>query len=113
MDVVDGAHRVDARVSRRLLAARDDAGREPRGPAAPRHDFCTRKGFTYTVLDPASRDVIGCVYIYPLPDSDYDACALSWVRESHAHLDTPLWRAVSEWLESHWPFASVEYAPRA
>ena len=76
-------------------------------------DFRTRKGFTYTVLDPASRDVIGCVYIYPLPDSDYDACALSWVRESHAHLDTPLWRAVSEWLESHWPFATVEYAPRA
>ena len=76
-------------------------------------DFRTRKGFTYTVLDPASRDVIGCVYIYPLRDSDYDACALSWVRESHAHLDTPLWRAVSEWLESDWPFASVEYAPRA
>jgi RimJ/RimL family protein N-acetyltransferase len=76
-------------------------------------DFRTRKGFTYTVLDPGSRDVIGCVYIYPLPNNDYDACALSWVRESHAHLDTPLWRAVSEWLESDWPFASVEYAPRA
>ena len=76
-------------------------------------DFRTRKGFTYTVLDPGSRDVIGCVYIYPLPDSDYDACALSWVRKSHAHLGTPLWRAVSEWLESDWPFGSVEYAPRA
>src|SRR3954467_14302759 len=60
-------------------------------------DFRSRKGFTYTVLDPASRDVIGCVYIYPLPDSDYDARALSWVRETHAHLDTTLWRAVSDW----------------
>ena len=79
------------------------------------NDFRTRKGFTYTVLDPASRDVIGCVYIYPLRDSDNDndACALSWVRESHAHLDTPVWHAVSEWLESDWPFAGVEYAPRA
>ena len=76
-------------------------------------DFRTRKGFTYTVLDPASRDVIGCVYIYPLRDSDHDACALSWVRESRAHLDAPLWRAVSEWLASDWPFGSVEYAPRA
>jgi hypothetical protein len=75
-------------------------------------DFRTRKGFTYTVLDPASREVIGCVYIYPVSGSDYDACALSWVRESQAHLDTPLWRAVSEWLESDWPFARVEYAPR-
>jgi len=75
------------------------------------NDFRTRKGFTYTVLDPTSRDVIGCVYIYPLPDSNYDACALSWVRESQAHLDTPLWRAVSKWLQSDWPFASVQYSP--
>jgi hypothetical protein len=75
-------------------------------------DFRNRKGFTYTVLDPAGRDVIGCVYIYPLADSAYDACALSWVRASHAHLDIPLWRAVTEWLEADWPFARVEYATR-
>jgi hypothetical protein len=65
------------------------------------------------VLDPASRDVIGCVYIYPSRDSGHDARAHSWVRASRAQLDTPLWRVVSEWLGSDWPFASVEYAPRA
>jgi hypothetical protein len=76
-------------------------------------DFRKRTGFTYTVLGPASRDVIGCVYIYPVRASDFDACALSWVRESHAYLDAPLWRAVGEWLDSDWPFSSVDYAPRA
>ena len=76
-------------------------------------DCHARKGFTYTVLDPARRDVIGCVYIYPLPDSDDDARALSWVRASRAELDVPLWRAVSDWLASDWPFGSVEYASRA
>jgi len=76
-------------------------------------DFRNRTGFTYTVLDPASRDVIGCVYIYPLSESEYDARALSWVRASHAQLDTPLWRAVSDWLVSEWPFGRVDYAPRA
>ena len=75
-------------------------------------DFRNRKGFTYTVLDPANRDVIGCVYLYPLPDGDDDARALSWVRASHAQLDAPLWIVVSEWLASDWPFGSVEYAPR-
>ena len=75
-------------------------------------DFSNRVGFTYTALDPAGRDVIGCVYIYPLPDGDHDASVLSWVRESHASLDVPLWQAVSRWLEVDWPFASVEYAPR-
>jgi hypothetical protein len=76
-------------------------------------DFANRTGFTYTVLDPASRDVIGCVYIYPPTSSEYDACVLSWVRESRAELDVPLWRAVAGWLESDWPFSSVEDAPRA
>jgi hypothetical protein len=76
-------------------------------------DFRNRKGFTYTVLDPASRDVLGCVYIYPVRDGDHDASVRSWVRVTHARLDTPLWRAVSEWLESDWPFAGVEYASRA
>jgi hypothetical protein len=76
-------------------------------------DFRKRKGFTYTVLDPGRRDVIGCVYIYPLPDTPHAASVLSWVRESHAHLDTALWRAVTDWLESDWRFDVVEYAPRA
>jgi RimJ/RimL family protein N-acetyltransferase len=74
-------------------------------------DFRGRRGFTYTVLDPASRDVIGCVYLYPRPD--VGARAHSWVRASHAELDAPLWRAVSDWLTSDWPFVDVEYAPRA
>jgi hypothetical protein len=76
-------------------------------------DFRNRTGFTYTVLDRASRHVIGCVYIYPPPDGDADARVRSWVRASHAALDVPLWRAVSDWLASDWPFGSVEYAPRA
>jgi len=75
-------------------------------------DFSNRVGFTYTVLDPAGRDVIGCVYIYPRRDGEHEASVLSWVRASHASLDVPLWRAVSRWLEADWPFASVEYAPR-
>lgn len=75
-------------------------------------DFRNRKGFAYTVLDPSDRDVIGCLYIYPLRDSEGTADVRSWVRKSHAHLDVPLWRAVSEWLDTDWPFAAVRYAPR-
>jgi hypothetical protein len=76
-------------------------------------DFRSRRGFTYTVLEPASRAVIGCVYIYPSRDGDYDATVLSWVRASHIHLDAPLWRAVSDWLASDRPFGNVRYAPRS
>jgi RimJ/RimL family protein N-acetyltransferase len=76
-------------------------------------DFEQRRGFTYTVLDPASGDVIGCVYIYPDKRGEADAKVLSWVRASRAELDAPLWRAVSSWLEADWPFASVAYAERS
>jgi hypothetical protein len=75
-------------------------------------DFRSRTGFTYTVLDPESRDVIGCVYVYPHDGSECDARALSWVRATRAELDVPLWRAVRDWLASDWPLGRVEYAPR-
>ena len=35
-------------------------------------DFNERSGFTYTVLDRAG-EVIGCVYIYPSDQPDFDA----------------------------------------
>jgi hypothetical protein len=41
-----------------------------------------RVGFTYTVLDPVDRDVIGCVYLYPSPLDGVDVRARS--SPSHA-----------------------------
>jgi hypothetical protein len=76
-------------------------------------DFENRTGFTYTVLDPATGDVIGCVYIYPDKSGQHDARVRSWVRASRAELDVQLWRAVSGWLADEWPFERVVYAERA
>jgi hypothetical protein len=76
-------------------------------------DFENRAGFTYTVLDPATRAVIGCVYIYPDKTEQHDARVRSWVRASRAELDVQLWRAVTNWLADEWPFERVAYAERA
>jgi hypothetical protein len=84
-------------------------------------DFAERRGFTYTVLSPGDGDVIGCVYIYPLPGAsrpDRDAGGpparvKSWVRADHADLDPVLYRTVLAWLERDWPFPSLDYAPRS
>ena len=75
-------------------------------------DFEHRRGFTYTVLDPETADVIGCVYIYPDSDDPRRAAVQSWVRASRAELDIPLWRAVSAWLETSWRFPGVTYDER-
>jgi len=56
-------------------------------------DFIERRGFTYTVLDPADGDVIGCLYIYPLKDAP-GADVRSWCAPT-----------VRPWTSS-WPRAS-------
>jgi hypothetical protein len=73
-------------------------------------DFRNRRGFTYTVqrLD---GETIGCVYVYPR-DTGPGADVRSWVRADHAHLDRPLYDAVSAWLRTAWPFATVDYTAR-
>jgi hypothetical protein len=73
-------------------------------------DFAARSGFTYTVLDPSDRDVIGCVYIYPDKKGPADAVVSSWVRATHAASDAALRKLVSGWLAEAWPFERVAYA---
>lgn len=75
-------------------------------------DFAARRGFTYTALDPATGNVIGCVYIYPSERPEFDARVRSWVRVQDADLDMVLSGAVTDWLGSAWPFARVDYAVR-
>lgn len=77
-------------------------------------DFAARTGFTWTVLDPASREVIGCVYMYA-PEWAAPAGQISvrsWVRADRAHLDAELYRLVSAWLDKDWPWTDVVYAAR-
>jgi hypothetical protein len=75
-------------------------------------DFARRAGFTYTVIEIASGETIGCVYIYPARGEDHDALVESWVRGDRAALDVALYEAVSSWLAAAWPFQSVDYHPR-
>lgn len=71
-------------------------------------DFENRSGFTYSILD--GDDVIGCVYIYP--SKTVDASVRSWVRASRPEMDIVTWRAISAWLETNWPFKTIEYGAR-
>jgi hypothetical protein len=66
-------------------------------------DFTARTGFTFTVLDPVDRDVIGCVYLYP-SKRDGDVSVRSWVRADRAELDEQLADAVAAWIADDWPW---------
>ena len=67
-----------------------------------RAEFDERTAFAYSVLDPETDDVIGCVYVDPAPYGD-GAVVRTWVRATHAHLDERLRTDVLAWLENDWP----------
>jgi hypothetical protein len=73
-------------------------------------DFESRVGFTYSILD--GGDVIGCVYIYPSADPNHDAKVTSWVRKTHAPMDSDVREQLTVWLADVWPFSNPAYAPR-
>ncbi len=76
-----------------------------------RRDYDRRVGFTYTVLDPADREVIGCVYVYPYGEEGA-MWARCWVTSSRADLDGALHRYMAGWLAADWPFRSVVFPGR-
>jgi hypothetical protein len=89
-----------------------------------RADFEARAGFTYTVLDAGTDEVVGCVYLYPphaasgggFPDAPSDGPGVvdlrCWVRADRAELDLPLAQAVLAWVDAVWPFRRVRAAGR-
>ena len=75
-----------------------------------RAEFDARTALAFSVLDPQTDDVIGCVYVNPDEAQDGGVAVRSWVRVTHSNLDEPLRTAVVDWLERDWPFASISAA---
>lgn len=75
-------------------------------------DFTRRVGFTFTVLDPADDDVIGCIYLYPAADAEHDVVVQSWVRADRADLDVPLADVLAQWLAADWPWRRIDRCGR-
>jgi hypothetical protein len=94
------------------------ANREDLEKAERRH--ANHEAFTYTVMDPAETECLGCVYLMP-PDArmfararitpvgshrwdDYDAAVFFWVRKSRlaAEMDRVLLDALRTWLAQDW-----------
>lgn len=75
-------------------------------------DFARGRGFTFTVLDPADNEVIGCVYLYPAAAGECEVTVRSWVRSDRSELDGPLAHAVERWLTRDWPWDRVDRCGR-
>jgi hypothetical protein len=68
-----------------------------------------RVDFAYSVIEIATGDVIGCVYVKPSPTAEGEVKASSWVCATRAELDGRLTGVVGAWLLEAWPFEVVHY----
>jgi hypothetical protein len=75
-------------------------------------EFDQRQAFAYSVIDPVSGEVIGCVYIDPDESGIAVAKVRCWVCAGRAELDTVVAFEVAVWLAGAWPFGSVRFPGR-
>lgn len=77
-------------------------------------EFQMRSTFAYTVMNLDESQCLGCIYIEPSSNPNYEAMVFLWVRQSEVEsgLDEHLFESVKEWLNEKWPFEKVAYPGR-
>jgi hypothetical protein len=77
-------------------------------------EFEIRSSFAYTVMNLDETECLGCMYIYPSKNKNYDAIIILWVRQSELKngLDEILFSSVKQWIQDKWPFEKVTYPGR-
>jgi len=77
-------------------------------------EFQERSSFAYTVMNLDETECLGCMYIYPSDNPNYNAIIMMWVRQSEVAdgLDKILFSTVKNWIKEKWPFEKVAYPGR-
>jgi hypothetical protein len=76
-------------------------------------EFQRRSSFAFTVMKPDESLCLGCAYIYPSSNVNFEAEAYTWIRKSHAaELDQHLFETFKLWLQMSWPFKRVAFPGR-
>ena len=77
--------------------------------------FKNRQSFAYAVLTPDGSRERGSVYVSPSPVASYDAVVRMWVTKADydAGFDAELYKWVTEWVQTEWPFRKVVYPGRS
>ncbi|MCK5177525.1 MAG: GNAT family N-acetyltransferase [Candidatus Aenigmarchaeota archaeon] len=78
-------------------------------------EFQQKSSFAFTVMNLDETECLGCMYIYPSDNPNYDAIIMMWVRQSEIAngLDEILFSTVKKWIKDKWSFNKVAYPGRA
>ena len=74
-------------------------------------EFQLRSSFNYAVMSLDDTRLLGCVYIDPAEDAEFDAEISYWIRSSElaSGLEAELGAFVRRWIAQAWPFQRVTY----
>jgi hypothetical protein len=74
-------------------------------------EFRRRTSFAYTMMTLDEKSCLGCCYILPSDDPQFDAEAFYWARQSTlaSGLEERLGQVFRAWLASDWPFRRVAF----
>lgn len=77
-------------------------------------NFLKRKEFAYIVLDPDKSMSMGCIYILPPHNDEFDAIVFFWVTEIEAKkgFENILQEFLLSWLTDVWPFENITFPGR-
>jgi hypothetical protein len=77
-------------------------------------EFQRRTSFAYTVMNLEETQCLGCMYIFPSDNPNFEVVIYMWVRQSAFEdgLDPLLEKTVKEWIKNDWPFTKVSYPGR-
>jgi hypothetical protein len=77
-------------------------------------EFTIRHSFAFTVMSNDNARCLGCMYIFPSANENFDAAVFYWAREGHDAdvRDAELGRLIHAWLKTDWPFERVAYPGR-
>ena len=75
-------------------------------------EFNSREAFAYAVFNSAENNYLGCIYINPTEQVDYDCEVYLWVKDSEVTFDQELFKTVKGWLNEEWPFKRCAYPGR-
>ncbi|MFH0854776.1 MAG: GNAT family N-acetyltransferase [bacterium] len=77
-------------------------------------EFQELSSFAYTMMSLDESQCLGCVYVLPSDNEQYDAMVILWVRKNELSngLDEKLLSAVQNWIAKEWLFKNVAYPGR-
>ena len=75
-------------------------------------EFRQKKAFAYSVYTKNKDDYIGCIYINPTLNKDYNCEVYLWVKDSRIDLDEKLFQQTKKWLDEYWKLKCVAYPGR-